>query len=63
MKPKVYLETSVVSYLASAPNRDVVIAANQQLTREWWATERDNFEIYVSQLVISELLAGDRTAA
>ncbi len=63
MKPKVYLETSVVSYLASAPNRDVVIAANQQLTREWWESDRDNFDVYISQLVISEALAGDKTAA
>jgi predicted nucleic acid-binding protein len=53
----------VVSYLASVPNRDVVIAANQQITREWWDTDRDNFDVYVSQLVISEALAGDKVAA
>lgn len=63
MKPKVYLETSVVSYLASAPNRDVVIAANQQITREWWEIDSDNFDVYVSQLVISEARAGDKVAA
>jgi hypothetical protein len=63
MKPTVYLETSVVSYLASIPNRDVVIAANQQITRDWWETDRTSFTLYVSQLVISEALAGDKTAA
>lgn len=52
-----------MSYLASVPNRDVVIAANQQITREWWDTDRDNFDVYVSQLVISEALAGDKVAA
>lgn len=40
-----------------------MIAANQQITREWWDTDRDNFDVYVSQLVISEALAGDKVAA
>ena len=37
MKPKVYVETTIVSYLSALPNRDIVLAAHQQLTREWWA--------------------------
>ena len=36
MKPKVYLETTILSYLTALPSRDVVIAAHQQLTAEWW---------------------------
>ncbi len=37
MSPKVYVETSIVSYLTSLPSRDLVTAAHQQITREWWA--------------------------
>jgi predicted nucleic acid-binding protein len=63
MKPKVYLETSIISYLTSRPNRDLIIAANQQITQEWWQLRRDAFELFVSELVIQEASAGDKTAA
>jgi hypothetical protein len=36
MKPRVYLETTIVSYLAALSSRDLVFAAHQQLTSEWW---------------------------
>jgi len=38
MKPKAYIETSMVSYLAARPSRDLVSAAHQQVTRDWWAS-------------------------
>lgn len=63
MKPKVYLETTIVSYLTSKPSRDVVIAAHQQITQEWWETRRDAFDLFVSELVIREAGAGDVVAA
>lgn len=62
MLPKAYIETSVVSYLTARPSRDLVRAAHQQVTREWWAT-RDGFETFVSQFVIDEAAAGDAEAA
>ena len=37
MKSKVYVETTIVSYLVAAPTTDVVQAAHQQITRQWWA--------------------------
>jgi hypothetical protein len=40
MKPKSYIETSVVSYLTAQPSRDIVTAAQQQITREWWQMKR-----------------------
>jgi hypothetical protein len=43
----VYLETSIISYLAARPSRDLVTAARQELTREWWARRRASFEVYV----------------
>ena len=63
MKPKVYLETSFVSYLASRPSRDLIIAANQQITQEWWQLRRDAFDLFISELVVQEAGAGDKTAA
>jgi predicted nucleic acid-binding protein len=63
MKPKLYLETTIPSYLTSRPSRDLIIAGHQQITREWWNNRRDQFEIYLSQLVIDEARAGDAEAA
>ena len=63
MKPKAYIETSVVSYLTGWPSRDVVIAGHQQITRQWWANAADRFELVASQLVIDEASAGDAEAA
>lgn len=62
MKPKLYVETSIVSYLTALPSRDLLRAAHQQVTRDWWV-ERTQFELYVSQFVIDEASAGDRSAA
>jgi hypothetical protein len=63
MKPKVYIETTVVSYLTARPSRDLVIAAHQQLTQEWWDNRRTDFDLYASQLVIQESSAGDAVMA
>jgi len=61
-KPRVYLETTVVSYAAALPSRDLVVAAHQQVTREWMHEHRDAYHIFVSQLVITEATAGDEEA-
>ena len=63
MMPKLYLETSVISYLTARPSRDLILAAHQQITRDWWDFKRQNFQIFVSQLVIQEAGAGDSEAA
>ena len=63
MLPTVYIETSVISYLTALPSRDVVVGAYQQVTREWWRTARNRFELVASELVIQEAAAGDSTAA
>ena len=59
----VYLETSVIGYLASRPGADIVFASNQLMTLEWWNDHRTKFELFVSQAVIDECSAGDPTAA
>ena len=63
MKPTAYIETSVVSYLTARPSRDVVIAAYQEITREWWHTASNRFNLVASALVIEEARAGDPDAA
>jgi hypothetical protein len=63
MKPKVYIETTVVSYLTAWPSRDVVIAGYQQTTREWWQDAVDRFDLVASELVFNEAGAGDADAA
>ena len=63
MANRIYIETTVVSYLTARPNRDVVIAGHRQVTHEWWDTRRENYELCVSQLVLGEAGAGDAQAA
>jgi hypothetical protein len=62
VKPRVYIETSVISYLTARPSRDILVAANQQVTQEWWQNRRLDFELYVSQLVEQEASSGDADA-
>jgi hypothetical protein len=62
-KPRVYLETSVVSYLTARPSRDVVVVGHQQITRDWWQTRRGSYHLVASQLVVQEANAGDEKAA
>ncbi len=47
-KPRAYVETSVISYLTAQPSRDLVVAAHQEVTREWWSG-RDRFDLLVSE--------------
>jgi predicted nucleic acid-binding protein len=62
MKHKVYIETSVISYLTAWRSRDIVIAGNQETTKEWWERRAD-FDIFISQFVLDEAAAGDAQAA
>ena len=59
MKRRVYVETTIVSYLASRPSRDVIVAGRQQVTHRWWEVRRPEFDVVVSQVVLDEISAGD----
>lgn len=63
MKPSVYLETSIISYLAANLSRDLITVAHQQITNDWWNNHRHKFELRVSQFVIDEISGGDGKSA
>ena len=62
-KPSVYVETSIVSYLTARPSRDLIVAAQQAMTREWWRDAPERFVLVASELVFTEAGAGDPDAA
>ncbi len=63
MKKSVYIETSIVSYCASKPSRDIIIAARQQETQYWWENRIHDFEVFISELVFREASDGDSSVA
>jgi hypothetical protein len=60
---RVYLETTIFSYLTARPSRDLIQSAHQQITRDWWTKRREFFEMHASDLVVEEAELGDPRAA
>ena len=60
---RVYIETTIASYLAAWPSRDLIQAARQQITHDWWNRQRQNYDLCISQTVLDEAAAGDADAA
>lgn len=56
---KAYVETTIPSYIVSRKSRDIVIAAQQEITLEWWESERSLYHLYISEAVITECSQGD----
>jgi hypothetical protein len=63
MKRTVYLETTIPSYLTAWRSNELIMAANQQATREWWDLARPNFEVFISDVVVREASEGNKDAA
>lgn len=63
MTKRVYVETTIPSYLAAWPSRDIIQAARQQLTHDWWDNKRFEYVLCLSQTVLDETAAGDVAAA
>ena len=63
MKPKVYIETSIPSYLTARPSNDIRAMANQNTTLEWWEDRRPDFALYISEFVLAEASQGNPEAA
>jgi predicted nucleic acid-binding protein len=63
MQPKrVYLESSVISYLTARPAKDMRRLVKQRITKEWWK-RRDEYDLFISQTVVDEIGRGDAEAA
>lgn len=62
-KPRAYVETTIVSYLTAWQSRDAAVADRQQVTREWWATAGDRFDLFTSELAMREAQRGDPAMA
>lgn len=63
MPPRLYLETSLISYAVGRRSRDLITLANQELAREWWETQRRNYDLFISELVVREVEVGDPEVA
>nr|MEC4578845.1 DNA-binding protein [Candidatus Parabeggiatoa sp.] len=61
MKQKIYIETSIVSYLTARTSRDLIVVAHQKMTEEWWENHRLEFQLYISEIVLNEASLGDPT--
>jgi hypothetical protein len=62
-KKTVYIETSIVSYLTARPTSDLLVAAWQKTTVDWWDTQRNRFALYTSNVTIEEAGRGNPEAA
>ena len=62
-KPKVYIETSIPSYLTARSSNDIRAMANQNTTIEWWENRRSEFEVFISEFVIAESAQGNPEAS
>ena len=62
MKFSVYLESTVVSYLAADGSANPATAMRQAVTRRWWEQERHKYDLFVSEAVENECRRGDPIA-
>jgi hypothetical protein len=60
---RVYIESTIPSYVVARPAGDLLQAARQQITRDWWDSERARHELFTSQVVIDEVAAGEKEMA
>ena len=63
MKSSIYIESSVISYLASRPSRDVIVEARRAISHDWWRNHRHRFDLRISTLAEAEICRGDDDAA
>jgi len=63
VKQRVYIETTIVSYLVSRPSSDVRVAANQVTTLDWWEQRRESFDLFTSEFVLAEASLGESSIA
>ena len=60
---RIYIESNIPSYVVARPARDLLQAAHQQLTRDWWDLKRHLHELFTSQVVLDEITVGEKAMA
>ena len=60
---RIYIESTIPSYVVARPARDLLQAARQQLTKDWWDTQRAKHELFTSQVVLDEITSGEAAMA
>ena len=63
IKPRVYLEPTVISHLVARPSNDPILASWQRASQQLWEDCADRFEFVTSPIVRAEIQRGDLTAA
>jgi predicted nucleic acid-binding protein len=63
MSETVYIETSILGYLTARSTKDLILAANIEMTRDWWELRRNAFMLYTSEAVLDEVAQGDAKIA
>jgi hypothetical protein len=63
VKPQIYVETTVVSYLTARPSRNTLAMLRQQLTNIWWEECLPDYSPVISKMVLDEIMDGDAEAA
>jgi len=63
MGETVYIETSILGYLTARSTKNLILAGNIEMTRDWWELRRSAFTLYISQVVLSEATQGDAEMA
>jgi predicted nucleic acid-binding protein len=53
------VETSILGYLTARSTRNLILAANIEVTKEWWESRRGTFTLYISKVVLDEVARGD----
>ena len=60
---RIYIESTIPSYVVARPARDLLQAARQQLTKDWWDLKREKHELFTSQVVLDEIASGEAAMA
>lgn len=63
MSETVYIETSILGYLTARSTKDLILAANIEITKDWWEFRRNDFTLYTSEAVLNEVAQGDKEIA
>ena len=60
---RIYIETSIISFLTARPSANMHAESKRQLTVDWRHNQRKSFQLFASPLVAKEASAGDSVAA